>query len=98
MQSALDLLRAMKSEPPTPTGSLRLSEFATSARVLRIRSAVVGTDVYFAADNADISAVPPEAVIFWPDELAHITEAGPEFLRLLWQTKCTFGPRDRSLL
>ena len=80
----------------TSLGGLRLSEFATSARVIRIRSAVIGADVYFAADNADISAVPPEAVIFWPDELADITADGPDYLLLLWEVKQSFSPHGRT--
>jgi hypothetical protein len=86
----------MKAQPPKPTGSLRLSEFASSGRVVRVRSEVVGAEVYFAADNADTTTVPPEAVIFWPDELADIHDAGPEFLKLLWAAKCAFDPHGRT--
>ena len=97
MGDLLDLARAVT---PRPTSTLKLSEFAQSGRLIRLT--VPGLEapdrdtlVVLAADNADTRAVPPDVVIFWPDEIAAMYQAGG-IDRLLWKTKRHFDPHGRT--
>ncbi len=95
-----DLLERALAVPLRPTASLKLSEFARSARLIRLN--VPGLDaegrdtlVVLAADNADTRAVPPDVVIFWPDEITAMYQAG-DIDPLLWETKRWFDPHGRT--
>jgi hypothetical protein len=94
------LLDIARSVTPRPVGGLRLSEFAKSSRLVRLavpdlEAPGTETSIVLAGDNADISAVPADVVIFWPDEIVEMYQAGGTN-RLLWEAKRHFGPHLRS--
>ena len=86
----LDLATAVKPLP-TPVGGMHLSEFATARRVIRVRSAVLGDDVFLASDNADLSHLLAGAVAYRARELALLVGETPDGLRLVHETKRHFG-------
>ena len=87
--------RSVKHEPAASTasyttGGVTLADFATSGRVLTIRSAILGCDVLFAADNALVHN-PRNLVVYRASELTLLGGYDSEALRLLHEIKCISG-------
>lgn len=73
-----------------PVG-MTIRQFATSAKVVRIRSAVLGCDVIFAADNADPDEAGASGLpIYRARELRELIGVVPAYLRLIHETKSVF--------
>lgn len=95
----LAALRTVRSAPFPPAG-MKLSEFATSGRQLKIRSGVLGEDIIFAADNANVHN-PRGLTVYRAAELGLLQGYDHENLRLIHETKQVFraqveGDHDES--
>ncbi len=81
--------------PPWPFG-VPLSTFATSGRAFRVRSAVLGCVVIFAADNWDgetgRTAAWADCVVWRAGEMEELMQA-PDRLALAHEVKARFGGR-----
>jgi len=77
-----------------PIAGMTIREFAGSGRTLRIRSSILDEVVAFAADNADISGLLPDTVVYSASELFELCRPGDavdsELLRLIHSTKKVF--------
>lgn len=70
---------------------MRLDEFARSGRVVSLWSDVLEETVVFAGDEADLTGVPPQTVVYRAQELAALVSVTPRHLRSIHSAKRVFG-------
>lgn len=100
MGRLLDIAKSYQALPVTPATVVStprretLAEFATSGRIVRLWSDVLGQEVVFAADNADAAKLPPGVPVYFARELAALWgEDGnirPSYLRRIHEAKTMF--------
>jgi hypothetical protein len=92
MLSVLEIARAVYQRNKTkPAAAMTIREFATSGRVVRIRSTVLDCDVLLAADNADPAVVAAKDLpVYWAREFRQLIGTEPDELRLIHEVKVAF--------
>ena len=84
-----ELPESVTDELPSPAPgaqTLRLSEFAASGRVQKVRSKALGEDVLWVADNAEVP-VDNQLVVYRVEELRQLVGVPPDQLRRIHATK-----------
>jgi hypothetical protein len=82
---------ATQPEAKDDYSRMTLSEFARSRRMLRIRSRVLGEDVWWVSDESLRLTVPdPTLVVYTAAELRHLVDISPRDLINLHRIKKTF--------
>lgn len=77
--------RPAKRSAASRVAGMSMSDFATAGLVVRVRSAVLGEEVIFASDNAEL-ATDPGLPVYRANELSRLL-AAKEDLRLLHSAK-----------
>ena len=74
---------------------LTLKEFSQCMTVLRVRSHLLGEDVYFVSNPDCLRLVPDDLVVYLPEELAVLIKLkpSPETISIIHQAKKTLGAK-----
>ncbi len=87
----LHRLATTQAEGEDDFSRMTLSEFAQSRRTLRIRSHMLGEDVWWVSDESLRRTVPdPTLVVYTAAELQHLVDISPQDLINLHRIKKTF--------
>ena len=70
---------------------MRLTDFATAGRLLRVDSEVLGETVVFASDNVSLEGV-EDCVVYRAADLAVLWTLGPDVLRAVHAAMCPLRP------
>jgi len=75
---------------PPAIPEMLLSEFARAGDWARVHSEILNEEIAFAADNADVHAIPEGTMVYCAAELARLNGVEPEQLKSIHRVKKVF--------